>query len=51
MESLIDLHECTECKVTGNGCMGDVWLHVKVIREGLSISPIIFNVRHQAVMS
>ena len=50
LESLIDLHECTEYKVRGKEGMSDVWMPARGLREGCSTSPILFNVYHQAVM-
>ena len=50
LESLIDLHECTEYKVRGKEGMSDGWMPARGVREGCSTSPILFNVYHQAVM-
>ena len=50
LESLIDLHECTEYKVRGKEGMSDAWMPARGLREGCSTSPILFNVYHQAVM-
>ena len=50
LESLMDLHECTEYKVRGKEGMSDAWMPARGLREGCSTSPILFNVFHQAVM-
>ena len=50
LETLIDLHECTEYKVRGKEGMSGAWMPVRGLREGCSTTPILFNVFHQAVM-
>ena len=50
LESLYDLHECTEYKVRGKEGVSDTWMPARGLREGCSTSPILFNVYHQAVM-
>ena len=50
LDSLLDLHECTEYKVRGKEGMSEKWTPERGLREGCSTSPILFNVYHQAVM-
>ena len=50
LETLMDLHECTEYKVRGRDGMSESWFPARGLREGCSTSPILFNIYHQAVM-
>ena len=50
LETQIDLHETTDYKVRGKEGMSSAWLLARGLREGCSISPILFNIYHQAVL-
>ena len=50
LETLIDLHEMTEYKVRSKEGMSSAWLPTRGLREGCSISSILFNIYHQAVL-
>ena len=50
LETVIDLHETTEYKVRGKEGMSVSWMPERGLREGCSMSPILFNIYHKAVM-
>ena len=50
LESLIDLHECTEYKVRGKVGLSETWRLARVLREGCSTSLTLLHVYQQAVM-
>lgn len=50
LETLIDLHECNEYKVTGKYGMSGAWMPERGLRKGCSIAHILFNVYNQTAM-
>ena len=50
LESLIDLHECTMYKVRGEEGISKSCMPARGLCEGSSMSHILFNVYHQAMM-
>ena len=50
LETLVDLHETTKFKERGKESTSSAWVPARVLTEGCSTSPIMFNIYHQAVM-
>ena len=46
----MDLHETTGYKVHLSEGVSEAWIPARNLKEGCSMTPILFNVYHQAVM-